>query len=474
MRRTAVVILALATLVLSGCRTYHFEPVMALYQSGQIEAAYEEAADPPFWRSHYDHDALIWKIEEGKLLFDLGRYAEASQKLAEAEEDFRYIWEESAKVSVTDEIKSLFAGLNQMSYQANYAFATHFCSLLALSDLGAGRRDQAYTSIVNATNWQKEIEVKRAEELARADELAKEQGLDQSNDLDSIQQSTPELSGQYLIQHFDESVYASAKHDYLNPFALFVGGLVKALNQDASGAEVDWRIAEEIVPNPSLKALLEKSLDPLGGTVYLIYERGLAPARVEVAVPFPTPYWGVNRIAWPRLEFAPDYMRQIVCHDSAGNTVGSTGPLASFDRIVATQFKHELPALLIRTFISAGAREAVDQGVRAGVKDDRLRLILRILVNIWKIAASSTEIRTFRCVGSEYQLAAFPRPADGTLSLTWVGAQGGTVHTDTIPIPEAPATVLYARSIQNHTFLLHTLWGADPSAQTPVPAPEIP
>ncbi len=453
--------------VIAGCRTYDIEPAVDYYRAGNLAAALADVQDPPFTRGHYAHDQLLWLLEEGKLLQDLGRFEESADKLAAAMEKFRYIEEQQASVSVSEELRVVLQGLIWMEYRANFALGVHANTMLALSDLAAGRPDNARASTVEAYNWQLEIEARRQKELDRASEVGKQKKLDQA-ELISQNQST--LAARYLDDAFMNSAYLSPKHDYLNPFAIFVSALMKIINNDMNGAETDLRLAEEVVPNPYMAQLRDGSLDPRGDTVYVLLERGMAPRRVEESIVLPTPHLGITRVSWPRLQFAPREVSHVEVATSAGE-VFPTKPLASFDRIVATQFRHDLPGILTRTIIATAVREGASQAVQHSKADENVKAGLNILAQIWKAATSATDLRTWRFAGSEYQLAAFPRPADGQLDFNLMSTFGQPARTVQLQVGPSAVTVVYIRSIGTKTFNVSAIHGGAHAAEDTAPEP---
>jgi len=437
-----------------GCRTYDISPAIAAYQTGDLDTALDEVQNPPVWRKHYDHDQLLWMLEEGKILQDLGRFEESSEKLAAAMERFRYVQEQQASISITQELRVILQGLIWMEYRASFAIGVHANTLLALSDLASGRPDNALASTIEAYNWQLEIEQRREKELNRVEAVGSMKQLDNEA---LITENESTLSATYLDDEFTDSVYKSPKHDYLNPFAIFVSALMKIINNDTSGAETDLRLVEEILPNSYVTQLRKNEIDPRGDTVYVLFERGLAPQRVEDSIVLPTPHLGVARIAWPRLRYSQREVSRLAIN--AEEQVLETQPLASFDRIVATQFRHDLPGILIRTIIAAAAREGASQAVQESKLDDDVKVGFNVLAQLWKVATSATDLRTWRTAGSEYQLAVLPRPAAGQIDFNLLRMGGSPVKTVHLQVEPSDVTVVWVRSIGSHTFNVSTIYG---------------
>ena len=69
-----------------------------------------------------------------------------------------------------------------------------------------------------------------------------------------------------------------------------------------------------------------------------------------------------------------------------------------------------------------------------------------LAANIWKVATSQADLRTWRTMGSEYQFAVLEAPEDGQLTLSLVDPRGGQHLSTVVDLPQARTTVLYVRS----------------------------
>jgi hypothetical protein len=200
--------------------------------------------------------------------------------------------------------------------------------------------------------------------------------------------------------------------------------------------------------NAYVQRLLKGEQEPAGRTVYLLYERGMAPTRVEFRVTVPTPQSWLT-VGVPVLRRRPDPAQCLHVTDGSGTLDLRTERLASIDGIVATQFRHDLPGIIVRTVISTILKEvgehAVDEATE-GKRED-LRSFARLSYLVFKTASSGADLRTWRTLGGEVQLAVFTLPADGAFTLELLDGAGRPAASERVVLPADPVSVVAVRSI---------------------------
>jgi hypothetical protein len=160
--------------------------------------------------------------------------------------------------------------------------------------------------------------------------------------------------------------------------------------------------------------------------VYVLFETGMAPVRKEIRIDLPiflvniayrdtkVDYIGV---AFPVLKEQRGIHDYLTVQTAEGNY--NTKILADMDRIVAREFKEELPSMITRTVISAIAKAAIQYGVaKATEKQDPLvQILARGAVAVTQAALNEAEVRSWRTLPKQVQLASFPTPSDGRVNL---------------------------------------------------------
>jgi len=431
----------------AGCQTYRPDVAVGLYEQGDFEGAWEEIADPPWHRGHHDHDRLIWLLEEAKVLRDLGRFEESSDTFEAALALFRDYVLLSPDVSVSEELKGLLGSQVLRDYRGSFADAILATTLVALNDLALGHAQNARAAATQSYEWQKEARIHFEEELQRADELARERELDREAIL-----ATPEVQAELdAAGAYVNEGYA----DYLNPFASFVAAIAHFAAETTAdqGVLALEEVAEMVPGNSHVARLLDGSQAAADGTVYLIYERGMAPARKEFRVTVPAPS-GVTSVAIPVLRPRPDPASHLRVTAPDGSLELVTEPLVSVDGIIAAQFRHDLPGIIVRTVISTVAKEVGGYAVNRAVRNQSpwVRVFTWIGVNAAKAASSGADIRTWQTLGKEFQVAVFTLPADGTFDVQLIDQGGRPARSERVTLTDAPITVVAVRSIGLQTL----------------------
>lgn len=423
-------VLALTALSALACQTYRPAVALGHYEEGDFEAAQEEIADPPWWRGHRDHDQLIWLLEEAKILRDLGRYEESSETFEAALALFEKFVLLEPEWSVSNELASLTSQVLR-KYRGSFADAILASTLQALNDLAVGNASNARSAALKAYNWQTEAKIYFEKELARAGELAKEKELDRDALLD-----TPEMKAETdRVGAYVQPGYA----DYLNPLASFVSGIAHCANGGFADAKQAFVEVLGMVPeNSYVKRLVEDTQKPADRTVYLLYERGMAPAREEFRLAFPTPN-GPFTVAVPVFRPQADPASHLLV--TGADLELRTEPLTSIDSIIAAQFRHDLPGIIVRTVVSTILKEVGQHTA------NKFGGWIEVLYTFFKFASSGADLRTWRTIGCEYQVAVFTLPADGAFEVRLVDKAGRPGASETVILSPAPVSVVAVRSI---------------------------
>ena len=453
-----------------GCQTYHPEVAIEMYRQGDFVGAYEEIADPPWYRAHHDHDEVIWLLEEAKVLRDLQRYEQSSETFERALNLIEGFLLMGPDVSVTEELTGILGSQVLRDYKGSFADAILATTLLALNDLAIGNAQNARAAAQQSYEWQKEAKIYFEEELARADELAQEEELDREAIL-----ATSEIQAELAAA---DGLARNGHADFLNPLASFVEAIANfAAQTTADRGVIALEAVAEMVPgNSHVRDLLDGTIPPADNTVYIIYERGMAPAREEfrVTVPAPLPGTGVSvtSVAIPVLRPRADPAGHLRIRTSDGALDIATESIVDVDSIVATQFKDELPGIIIRTVIATVAKEVASYAANKAVQGQSpwVRIFAWLGTASYKVASSGADIRTWQSLGSEFQVAAFTLPPDGAFELTLVDNAGRPVRSETLELREDPITVVCVRSIGLSTLRIATPAGA----RTSPPPPSFP
>lgn len=459
-------LLPLVLALFAGCASYSekMEGVLSLYDAGNFAAAADEMISGKFEDELGGRtDGLLYRLEAGKVLQDAGRYEESIAMFDRARElaiEFDY----QADVSITEELATLATDQTWRNYRGTEYDRILLEMYSALDYLALGDLEEALVHVRKAYVRQKEAVARNASEIADAEEEAAEsKGVDRQAVLDD--------PGYASVTARVDTLVNPAYADYVNPMASFLSAVLLREDGDDTNALVDLRKVIGMIPeNRYLPALLEEfeaSPEPAADRLYLILENGAAPERTEFRLNLFTPQQGVSTFAIPELTPHPVQVRALLVEPLDGSWGAlETEHVASVESIVATEFKAQLPGIVIRTILSTVGKEVLTHQVDKASSND----LGFVVANLWKVATSQTDLRTWLTLGAEFQIAYCTVPEDGLLRLALVDFGGGEQVTTTVEIPRARTTILYVRNptivpIQAHVFPIGPVEPRTPTIQ---------
>jgi hypothetical protein len=137
----------------------------------------------------------------------------------------------------------------------------------------------------------------------------------------------------------------------------------------------------------------------------------------------------------------------------AGQVV-RTETLADYDAIWEEDFKRRLPETILRTVVMVAAKEAATFAAteplrqrRRGGSDGAAIGEIAVLIgaSLYKYATNQSDLRTWRSIPAEVQIAQIPRPADGTIDIALVSSGIG-IGSTRVELPPAPVALVWVRS----------------------------
>lgn len=464
MRSRSIRTLAVLALALSaGCASSYrqLDGALGFYRQGDMEGAADWIQSPDFDDDRDDSKhGVLWLLETGKILHDVGRFEESEAAFVQADARIR-TQDQRASMSVTEEVAGLLTTQQARTFRARHWQKILLESYRALNQLALGDLDEALVMARRSYARQadavfdkgKEIE-KREEAGGKVDEEAL-MGQDQVQDLLGPVQSriTP--------------AYA----DYANPFTSYLAAILQWADGDETRAIVDLQKTQGMVPdNAFVEALVTElqaghPLATASGRVYVIFENGLAPDRIETGIAIITPN-GYSSIKLPMLVYNETPVEALEMSGGAGEINLRTAPLADVDAIVSVDFADELPGIIVRTVLSIVTKEVTTKQLRDNNQD-----IGFLVGTFWKAMTEGADLRTWRTVGSRFEIAHFDRPADGRVRLNLLDRNGGRHLSADIELPETTLCFLLCRSVNLAGLRTHTIAAGDP---LPEPADELP
>jgi hypothetical protein len=472
-RHLAVVSSAIAALLLSGCAASRerIERAQAIYASGDPARAYDLLADPDRSGDRSEtRDALLWLMEEGKMAHDAGRFAEAGATLREASllaDRFDLEW---SKTSLGEELGSVAVNDTLRVFRGSYADRIAIEAARMTAALCQGDPLQAMVAARRAIERQRDAEVEQAKRIAEVDrEIGKRGG---NAAVDSILRR----QGVDLTQ-----AYAA----YLNPYASWLSGMIQSSTGDGNDrqrGDTDLRRALAMMPlNATLKAQVERNPydDARNGApqVVVVFENGLAPKLEQITIPLITPWLGLSTIPLPKQVRIgrPAQAAEV----RGGDVVVRTETLADYDAIWEQDFKQRLPETILRTVLMVAAKEAATFAATEPLRQRRRggsdgaavgEIAVLIAASAYKYFTNQSDLRTWRSIPAEVQIAQLPRPQSGVVE---VGVVGG-VRTP-VALPDAPVVLVWMRSAVPNQLLVRAVpFVGSASVPTSPEPPETP
>ena len=410
----------------------------ALYLAGQYDAAAKAIGVPSS-----PSKALLPNLYRASSQLLAAQYDQCLASLAAAETGLQ---EQDASINWFDHyLGRTYDGLMLQTYQAlvhliqgNPDYARVALNRLEERQGAAARRNQraiakAQQEVQNERNSQKNAEALPV--------------LDAANQNAKNQKQLSEY--QHLLDQF--GAYA----DYESPVGRFLSGAFRLLyledRSDADKAVFQLRQAYGMTnaePARQLYDLAEQraagqiSRAQMDDFVVVLFENGLGPVKVErryeLFIPLSRPvYVG---IALPVLTERPAAYSHLELRDG-GSTLGTTVPLCSIDRLVATEFRKELPWLIasqvtqavIKTTLQIIAMETASRNSGSGAA-----LLVGLVGSAISYATTNADVRGWNLLPKEFQAAVIRRPASGRLDIAAPGIAAPFVQVE---LPPGPALV---------------------------------
>lgn len=553
-RRLVLAGLCAAALGLTGCQTYTSQTAErdAAVRTGNFAFAAAQA-DKDAEKNKDGKDGIVYRLEQGAILRSAAlaniadntatpatpldqtatnqalqagnpvspRIAFLTRSIAafNAAEERINDYEQKAKISVGNEAGAIMTNQANLPYKGRAYDKVMLNTYKALNYLQLGDSDAARVELNRALQRQRDAvdanaqrieEAKGLAEEARSNGVKDEQGRKAgSYDVDKAR-SNPRTAAALATVDADLDSSIQAYGDYVNPFAVFLDGLVfTAQGTDASdlerGRKSFERVAAMSPDNPYLRADLAAAeaiaqgrspslavtpepppsaptapateapvvitpavlattevasaapvaapvATPVGDLVYVIFETGTAPFRDQIRIDIPVILVtdGLSYIgaAFPKIKTVPDYAPALTV--TAGTESYPTALIASMDSVVSQDFKNEWPIILTKTLIST-ATKAITQAIIQKQLNDQggmAGLIGGLAMGALNASTNIADTRTWRSLPKQFQYARLPAPADGQLTLTADG------NTQVVAVEPGRVNVVYVKSTGASTPLL--------------------
>lgn len=489
--------------LLSGCSSIvdsrsQKRPFVEPYYSGQPPQAAALISAKAADRKNTG-DELMWRLDEGTILFDAGEYRKSIAAFDRAEELIKS-YDQRALLSVRDigaEAGSAVTNPAALPYRGFYYDRIFLNIYKAMAYMALHDKDGTLVEIRRMRETQKSVETKFKAEISRAQKEIDAASAENRNRLQRAGVASGDITFGSLMQNapvkeaYDNSLNNANKlyGSLVNPFGLYLSAIGCMMERNYSEAMVDYRKLYQIAPGNPLIARdyvtcaklagdkIPTELAGVGpynhlmnrGVVYVIFANGRGPALREVKFQIILPYVGYTGFAFPAYEqFKPAISRlDIATGPYLGGSPYSTVTVADVDAIAAREYHDRMPVMVTRIAVSTLTKELLSQGAvqaaRGGHKhqnrndNQMMEFLAYIITGLFKYTFNTADTRCWETLPANIQVAHLPVPPGGILKVIPVFSGNildAALHTAVNPvgsfevkIPNTSGiTVLYVRS----------------------------
>ena len=455
---------AVFALLLSGCASYtqNTQGMRDAWSAGNVQQAAQIATAKA--KADSDSvDALLWQLEAGATTRANSQWNDSLLAFDQAENLFDY-WDARPEFSISREAGATMVNQTILPYRGHAYDKIMAASYQALNYLDLGKPDQARVELNRAYQYQKDAVAANASNIAAAQTAAAKASADSRKNPDSTDtydvnraQNDPQFNAN-IHQAYGDLDNLKAYAPYVNPFSIYLQGLYYLASaqtlSDYEQARVAFKQVKDLIgSNPNIDADYDLANQLASGNLttpppltYVIFETGMAPIRTEIRIDIPlfivsrqVPYVGV---AFPQLQYNAQFCPGLTIQ--AANTPAlHTVLLCDMDRVIAQDFKNELPTIIIKTLISAGAKAAAQYGLYEATKNNGYASLFATVAGVvYQAATNQADLRTWVTLPKQFTYCRLPTPADRKLVLFADGS--GT--SETVDLPPGVITLVYVKS----------------------------
>ena len=458
--RRAVGVVTLSLLGVTGCQTnwhQNSHEFLVPYENGNFAQASKVVTTNA--KNGVAHDKVLLRLEEGTILRAAGKLQESNAAF-DAVDALVGDYEQWPTVRLSEETAVAFTTVRNANYRGTLTDLVFMNAYRALNAMELGNAELARVSLVRAAFVQGDIAAKYQSELnkaqARLDQQRKSKDYDADQTLNAkdasglnVQQRISASSGLNELQPYA---------DYMGPWADYLQGVFfLSRSTDASDrdrARVAFRRAAGMLPGNAYveQDVAEAERVSEGGQrspiTYVFFETGLAPHRDQVQIPLPLFLFAARApsivVAFPVLLERGGHVSSLSV--SAGGGTFRTEVVCDIDRVVKQEFKNGLSTTITRMVIAAVTKAALDAATQQALKDQdpAVQALASIGMLVYQVAFNQADLRTWKSLPKQFQVARVPTPSDRALMLH-LSDGGGSIP---VQLPEGQVNVVYVKSVR--------------------------
>ena len=394
--------------------------------------------------------SLLWTLQRASALQAAGNHEEAIRLFDTTEAFFRVYDEQGALSRWLSTTGALITNDASQPYRGTFYDAIMVNSYKALGFLAMGQPADARVELNRAADRQR-----RAVD-AFSDEIRQQRrALPDAESAASEAELGAAVSQahQALDEEYQKLSRWQVYPDYVNPLATWLEGVFLMTRAEAPGdfgqaAQALERVAGMVPENPWARADYHWAEDLAAGrrrhdelppTVWVLYEKGLGPTKVErrVQIPVAIRHSGRSAIytgfAYPMLRYRLGVSSPLRLETGPQEAV-STDLLSSMEAVISTEFSHELPAIVTRAVVASVTRTVLQYQMRRHFGE-----FAGFLGLIYQVAATQADTRIWSSLPREFAVARVDWTPGERVRLTLNG------ETQALDLPDRRFVLLWVR-----------------------------
>lgn len=450
---TALGVLLGLVLVLGGCDQGRIRSAQVLMRMGEVRGARAELE--PRARAGFTgpHEILGW-LEWGSALHESGGYEASSSAFLRAEAGFDE-QDRRPRTSITEEFFVAATNPTMVAYRGSAAERVLAPTYRGLNSLFVGDLEGALSAFNESAIRQEQAVALWRERIDAAASAARDRPVyggtvDLGRSVEAVS-SDPGLASRYeSLARFEPY------RGFVNPFSELVHAVFRlGAMEDAGDADRAVSLLRSVAGMAPENRFIVETLDDAeaaaggeraGGVTHVFFATGFGPWRESFRVDLPlflvndqVDYVGVS---FPQLVFDDRFVGYLMVETP--DELVRTETVADMDRMIAVEFREELPVLVTRAVIGAAAKVAASWGLNRATEDDEtLNAIVRIAAGLYLLSQNRADTRSWASIPKEFQYARVASPASGRVLVGEAGGPRAEVDVD-----PGGVTMVFVRSLR--------------------------
>ena len=446
-----------------------------VWSQGDYPAAATLAYTDAKEEAKHKKNRVVYFLESGRAAQAAGDYATSIECFDAAFVDTFPYMKESPEATVSEALVTTVTNATMSKYRGTPNDRIMLHANNATNFMAMGHMDTARVELNRAVLWTEDAEHRygKAIELAakrntdKVDDASAEWDGERSNDwARSTSGVMNNNTHQIMSEHYAGLPAKAAYANYINPWALHLDAVFRlsCTTQTYSNDFVQARssLRSILAMNPKLQSDLEQEITwatnettPLP-TTWVYFMNGMGPHLEQEKIAMPLPLSGgftMPTLALPKMVFNDDHIEAIDV-TSSNNEVTRTALLADTANISSWHFKERLPLIISHEAIRATTKAIATYAAMqmAQQSQNALASLIAIAAVAYQVGSAQADLRCWRTMPAEIQVARVSTPTDGILQLSApngrsLGIASVVPDQSNILIVSLPSSAAHAASI---------------------------